>query len=128
MPPAPAASAAAAAATMSGSCPPRELRSTATLLTLTLRTVMPASLPARTGRRKCVLRPIPRECFTHNPRMLPARLTAFALLVAALMAPVVASASTVPGAPLMKQYGVEDTQTAPGHLAIASAPDGTLLV
>ena len=60
--------------------------------------------------------------------MLKARLTGLVLLALTALAAIPVSASTVPGAPLMRQYGVEHTQTAPGHLAIASAADGTLLV
>ena len=59
--------------------------------------------------------------------MLTTRLAGVVLLVlATLAAP--ATAATIPGAPLLREYGVEHTQTAPGHLSIVSAPDGTLLV
>src|SRR5688572_7250041 len=60
--------------------------------------------------------------------MQAARIVACALFALAAAGVVPARASTVPGAPLMREYGVEHTQTAPGHLAIASSPDGTLLV
>src|SRR5690606_30148727 len=55
MPWAPASRQARAARTTSGALPPRELRSTATLLTLTLRTVIGASLarhPSKQGRKQ----------------------------------------------------------------------------
>src|SRR5690606_33144921 len=51
MPWAPASRQARAARTTSGALPPRELRSTATLLTLTLRTVIGASLARRRSKQ-----------------------------------------------------------------------------
>jgi diguanylate cyclase (GGDEF)-like protein len=63
--------------------------------------------------------------FTLRQILQPALLLAVLLLVVA--APP-ASGRPVPGAPLQRLYGVEHTQSAPGHLAIATASDGSLLV
>ena len=60
--------------------------------------------------------------------MFTFRLSGAALVALAMAWASAAGAETVPGAPLLRQYGVEQTQTAPGHLALASAADGTLLV
>lgn len=59
--------------------------------------------------------------------MFTNRLQGVALLVLLVVA-APAMAAKIPGAPLLREYGVEHTQTAPGHLALVSAPDGTLLV
>ena len=62
--------------------------------------------------------------FTTRP--LVAAALAIVLGIAVPIVPAVAA--TIPGAPLMREYGVEHTHTAPGHLSVVSAADGTLLV
>ena len=62
--------------------------------------------------------------FTTRP--LVAAALAIVLGIAVPIVPAVAA--TIPGAPLMREYGVEHTHTAPGHLSVVSAVDGTLLV
>src|SRR5690606_26941405 len=48
------------------------------------------------------------------------------LLLGLLACPVVSPAETVPGAPLSRSYGSEDTRAKPGHLALATSRDGEL--
>jgi diguanylate cyclase (GGDEF)-like protein len=49
------------------------------------------------------------------------------LLLSGLLAEPVQGVS-IPGAPLLRHYGVEDTKTTPGHWAVTTDSDGALLV
>ncbi|WP_374602688.1 diguanylate cyclase [Arenimonas sp.] len=48
------------------------------------------------------------------------------VLLALLVCPVASPADTVPGAPLSRSYGSEQTRAKPGHIALATSPDGEL--
>ncbi len=54
------------------------------------------------------------------------RILPLIVLLALLVCPFASPADTVPGAPLSRSYGSEHTRAKPGHLALATSPDGEL--
>src|SRR5690606_2885065 len=129
MPPAPARMAVSAAWSTRGSSPPRELRSTATLLTFTLSTVMRPAYPARRPAEKRRPARSAPPGLVDNPYMRPGRfLTAGLLAFCLLLTPTPRVAGAIPGPPLKQSFGVGETKVTPGHLALATGPNGELFV
>lgn len=59
---------------------------------------------------------------------LPSPLPIVLLLLGLLACPESALAETVPGTPLSRSYGSDQTRAKPGHLALATSPDGEIFV